>query len=94
MAVRSALGASPRALRRLVAGRGLRIAAAGVVAGLAATVLGARALAAVSFGVVPLDAATLAVVSGGLALLASMTCWVPARRAASTDPSELLRSGE
>ena len=94
MAIRSALGASPRALRRLVAGRGLRIAAAGVVAGLAATVLGARALAAVSFGVVPLDAATLAVVSGGLALLASMTCWVPARRAASTDPSELLRSGE
>ena len=39
LAIRSALGASPHALRRLVAGRGLRIAAAGVVTGLAATAL-------------------------------------------------------
>ena len=94
MAIRSALGASPRALRRLVAGRGLRMAAAGVVTGLAATAFGTRALAAVLFGVAPLDPATLATVAGGLALLAVMACWIPARRAASTEPSELLRSGE
>ena len=94
MAIRSALGASPHALRRLVAGRGLRIAAAGVVTGLGATALGARALAAVLFGVAPLDPVTLATVSGGLALLAVTACWIPARRAASTDPSKLLRSGE
>ena len=94
MAIRSALGASPHALRRLVAARGLRIAAAGLVTGLAATALGARALAAVLFGVAPLDPVTLATVSGGLALLAVAACWIPARRAASTDPSEMLRSGE
>ena len=94
MAIRAALGASPYALRRLVAGRGLRIAAAGVVTGLAATALGARALAAVLFGVAPLDPVTLATVCGGLALLALMACWIPARRAASTDPSEMLRRGE
>ena len=94
MAIRSALGASPHALRRLVAGRGLRIAAAGLVAGLAATALGARALAAVLFGVAPLDPVTLGAVSGGLALLAVLACWIPARRAASTDPAEILRSGE
>ena len=94
LAIRSALGASPRALRRLVAGRGLRLAAAGVVAGLAATAVGARALAAVLFGVAPLDPVTLAAVSGGLGLLALTTCWIPARRAASADPAELLRSGE
>ncbi len=94
LAIRSALGASPHALRRLVAARGLRLAAAGVVTGLAVTALGARALAAVSFGVAPLDPVTLATVSGGLALLALVTCWIPARRAASTDPSEVLRSGE
>ena len=94
MAIRSALGVSPHALRRLVAGRGLRIAAAGLVTGLAATALGARALAAVLFGVAPLDPITLATVSGGLALLALTACWIPARRAASTDPSEVLRSGE
>ncbi|MCY4638073.1 MAG: ABC transporter permease [Acidobacteria bacterium] len=94
MAIRSALGASPHALRRLVAGRGLRIAAAGLVAGLAATALGARALAAVLFGVAPLDPVTLATVAGGLALLAVLSCWIPARRAASADPAEVLRSGE
>ena len=94
MAIRSALGASPRALGRLVAGRGLRIAAAGVVTGLAATALGARALAAVLFGVAPLDPVTLATVAGGLALLALAACWIPARQAASTDPSEAIRSAE
>ena len=94
MAIRSALGASPHALQRLVAGRGLRLAGAGLVTGLAATALGARALAAVLFGVAPLDPVTLAMVSGGLALLAALACWIPARRAASTDPAEMLRSGE
>ena len=70
MAIRSALGASPRARRRLVLTRGLRLAAVGVVTGLVAIAMGARALAAVLFGVAPLDPATLATVSGGLALLA------------------------
>lgn len=94
MAIRSALGATPHALRRLVAERGLRIAAVGLVAGLAATALGARALAAVLFGVAPLDPVTLGTVSGGLALLAVLACWISARRAASADPAEMLRSGE
>ncbi|MDE2907407.1 MAG: ABC transporter permease [Acidobacteriota bacterium] len=94
MAIRSALGASPHALRRLVAGRGLRMAAAGVVMGLVATALGARALGSVLFGVEPLDPVTLATVCGGLVLLAGLACWIPARRAASNDPSETLRSGE
>ena len=92
MAIRSALGASPHALRRLVAGRGLR----------------RRAWARVSprppwerapwpqccSASPPLDPVTLATVSGGLALLAVMTCWIPSQRATSTDPSEVRRSGE
>ena len=94
LAIRLALGASPHVLRRLVAARGLRIAAAGLVTGLAATALGARALAAVLFGVAPLDPLTLATVAGGLALLAGLACWIPARRAASADPLETLKSGE
>ncbi|MXY23265.1 MAG: ABC transporter permease [Acidobacteria bacterium] len=94
MAIRSALGASPRALRRLVAWRGLRLAATGIVAGLAATALGTQALAAVLYGVSPLDPVTVAAVAGVLALVAGMACWIPARRAAATDPSEMLRSGE
>ena len=94
MAIRSALGASPRAQRRLVAGRGLRIAATGVVTGLAASALGGRALAGALFGVAPLDPVTLAAVAGGLTLVAVVACWIPARRAATKDPTEMLRSGE
>ncbi len=94
MAIRAALGASPPTLRRLVASRGLRLVAAGLVAGLGATALGAQALAAVLFGVPPLDPVTLAAVSGGLVLVAVMACWIPARRAAATDPWKMLRSGE
>jgi len=48
----------------------------------------------VLFDVAPLDPVTLAAVSGGLALLAVLACWIPARRAASADPAEALRSGE
>ncbi len=94
MAIRSALGASPPALRRLVLTRGLRLAAVGVIAGLVAAAIGTRALAAVLFGVAPLDPLTLATVSSGLVLLAVLACWIPAQRAAATDPSEMLRSGE
>ena len=94
MAIRSALGASPRALRRLILTRGLRLAAVGVVTRLVATAMGTRALAAVLFGVAPLDPLTLATVAGGLVLVAVMACWIPAQRAASTDLPEMLRSGE
>ncbi len=93
MAIRSALGASPRALRRLVAGRGLRLAALGGVTGLVASALGTRALAPVLFGIDPLDPLTLVTVSGGLAVLVVVACWIPARRAASTNPSETFRIG-
>ena len=65
-----------------------------MAAGLVATAVGTRALAAVLFGVAPLDPVTLASVSGGLALLAVLACWIPARRAAFADPAEALRSCE
>ena len=91
MAIRSALGASPHALRRLVAGRGLRLAALGGVTGLVGSALGTRALAPVLFGIDPLDPLTLGTVSGGLAVLVVVACWIPARRAASTNPSEMFR---
>ena len=91
MAIRSALGASPHALRRLVAGRGLRLATLGGVTGLVGSALGTRALAPVLFGIDPLDPLTLVTVSGGLAVLVVAVCWIPARRAASTNPSETFR---
>ena len=62
---------------------------AGALALLSALLFGATALL---FGLPELFLA--AVVCAGLVLLAGLACWIPARRAASNDPSETLRSGE
>ena len=89
--VRVALGADPAGIRRLVLGRGARLAAAGLVVGLAGALALGRLIQALLFGVSPFDAATLLavpVVLGGMTILAS---WVPARRAMRLDPVSALR---
>jgi predicted permease len=91
IAVRMALGAQPRTIRGLAIGAGLRLAAIGVVVGLIAALAGGRALRALLFEVSPSDPATIAatgVVLLGAALLAS---WLPARRATTVSPAEVLR---
>jgi putative ABC transport system permease protein len=44
------------------------------------------------FGVTAWDVPTIAAVSGGLAVSALAASYFPARRAASVDPAEALRS--
>ena len=43
------------------------------------------------FGVSPLDPATLASVAAGLAAVALIACWLPARRVTGIDPARALR---
>ena len=89
--VRLALGADPSGIRRLVLGRGARLAVAGLAIGLAAALGLGRVIRSLLFGVTPFDAATLIavpVVLGGMALIAS---WVPARRAMRLDPVRAMR---
>ncbi|HYE91654.1 MAG TPA: FtsX-like permease family protein, partial [Terriglobales bacterium] len=91
LAVRMALGARPGEVRRLVVRSGLQLAGVGVVVGLAAALAGGRALRALLFEVSPTDPITVAavgVVLVGAALLAS---WIPARRATTVSPAEVLR---
>ena len=52
----------------------------------------ATSFAALLFGVSPVDPATYAAVSAGLAAAALLACYLPARRAASVDPVTALRS--
>ncbi len=89
--VRAALGASRREIVGLVLRQGMKLAAIGMAAGLAATFALTRFMARLLYGVQPTDAVTLAGVAlllGGIALLA---CYIPARRATAVDPVDALR---
>jgi predicted permease len=92
LGIRLALGAQPRAVYQLVMKEAGWLAAGGIAIGLACAVAAATLMHSLLFGVRSWDLSTLAavaVVLGGSALLAS---YVPARRAASLDPVDVLRS--
>jgi putative ABC transport system permease protein len=89
-AIRVALGAPRAAVRRLVLGQGVRLAAAGTAAGLALAVVGTRLLQGLLHGVEPLDAATFSgaiVVVLALSLTAAL---LPALRASRVNAAEVL----
>jgi putative ABC transport system permease protein len=92
MGLRMALGARPSDVLRLVTGHGVRLAAVGIVLGLAAAFWVTRLLESLLFGVSTTDPVTfgsIAVLLGGVALLASV---IPARRATRADPMAVLRT--
>jgi ABC-type antimicrobial peptide transport system permease subunit len=89
--VRSALGALPRDILRLIAVHGVRLAGLGLVAGLAGALLLRRFLERLLFGVTPTDPRTLGGVALVLAAVAVAACLVPAMRALRVSPMEVLR---
>jgi putative ABC transport system permease protein len=89
--IRMALGASPRDVVGMVLRQGVRLAAAGVVVGLAGALAITRAIATLLFGIGPRDPWTLAALSAALTAVALLACYVPARRATHVDPIRALR---
>jgi putative ABC transport system permease protein len=89
--IRMALGAQGRDVLRLVLGRGLLLACAGIACGLACALAVTRVMSSLLFGVGVRDPATFAAVGALLALVALVACLVPARRAAKVDPMVALR---
>ena len=92
IAVRMALGARPVDVRRMVSRQAAVLVAIGVMTGLAGAVALTRVLGALLFGVSPLDLASLVGAALLLASVALAASWVPARRAASLDPAQALRT--
>ena len=90
--IRMALGARGTQVAGLVVGQSVRLAAAGVVLGLAGAVATTRILRSLLFEVSPTDALTLGSVSVLLVLLAAGASYLPARRAARVDPVDALRN--
>jgi predicted permease len=89
--VRMAVGAQPRRIVRMVVRSGLMHAIIGSALGLAAALIGTRALTSALFDVSPGDPATLGLATLALLAVALVACWLPARRAAAIDPLEAIR---
>ena len=90
--IRFALGAAPGSVRRIVLSRGARLAAVGLVAGLAAALAASRLATPLLFGVSPVDPLSFAAAALLLAAAVLTASAVPAERAARVDPMTALRS--
>jgi predicted permease len=90
--IRMALGAEEGDIVRMVLGSGLKLTLTGIAIG-AALALGLTAiLSRVLYGLAPSSAPIFALVILLLLCVASIACWLPARRAARVNPIETLRA--
>jgi len=90
--IRIALGAERRNILRLVLTQGLTLAAIGTGIGLIASAIAVRLMSSMLYGVRPTDPVAFAVSAALVILVALAACYFPARRAASVDPMQALRS--
>jgi putative ABC transport system permease protein len=90
--VRMALGATPRDALALVLARGGILTVIGIVLGTVAALGATRMLAGLLYGISPTDPMTFTVVPVLLALVALVACYLPARRATRVDPTVALRA--
>jgi putative ABC transport system permease protein len=89
--VRTALGAQPRDIVRLVLRQALLLAGGGLLVGLAVSAAAVKSLSTFLYGVTTHDWVTFAAVPLALAIVTAVACVVPARRAARVDPLRALR---
>ncbi len=90
--VRVALGAGTGDVSRMIIGEGVRLAAAGIVLGLALALAGARLLSALLYRVSPTDPMVFLSIPVVLVATALLASYLPARRAARVDPVIALRA--
>jgi putative ABC transport system permease protein len=90
LAIRTALGARPAHLVRMVLTRALSLAAVGVAAGTVGAILTTRAISGLLFGVTPTDPATYVAVAALLVLVALIAGALPAIRAVRIDTQRAL----
>jgi putative ABC transport system permease protein len=89
--IRMALGASTQSVTRLIFSQGVRLTLLGLASGLFLSVVCARALSGLLFGVSTMDTGTHASVVALLGLVGAIAAWLPVRRAIAVDPVVLFR---
>ncbi len=90
--LRMALGAQTADVRRLFLRRGLVLTLTGIAVGIGAAMFLTRVMAALLFGVAPTDPITYVGASVGLAAIALLATYLPARHASGIDPIAALRA--
>ncbi|HEX3986198.1 MAG TPA: ABC transporter permease [Acidobacteriaceae bacterium] len=91
IALRMALGATRNGVVALVVREGAVLAGIGLVVGLVGAYFVGRAMQSMLFGVDALDVRAFGSVGAILLAAALLACYLPARRAASTEPMRVLR---
>jgi predicted permease len=92
LGIRMALGADRTRVRSLVLGQGIRLTIVGILLGVMGAFATTRVLTRLLYGTSPADPIAIGgaiLVLAGVTLIAS---WMPARRAAATDPAVVLRN--
>jgi putative ABC transport system permease protein len=92
LGVRQALGASPRAVARLVTGEVARLLAAGLVLGLAGAASAAFSFRAQLYGVSAADPIAYGAALLTVSIAVALAGWLPVRRATRVNPAEALRA--
>ena len=92
LSIRVALGAQRGDVLRMVLRQGLVLAAVGILLGAIGSFYAARLFESMLYGVTATDPAAFAGVVLGLALVALVASWMPARRAAGAQAMDVLRS--
>lgn len=92
--VRIALGARAQDVLAMVLGEGAVLFAIALPIALAGVWAATRALQSLLFGVAPTDPGTIALAALALAAATAVACYLPARRAASVDPTTAIRGGD
>ncbi len=91
LGIRMALGASRASVLSLILTNVMLVIGAGLVAGLALSMVSVRAISSLLFGLSPYDATTMLGAAGVLVFVALLAGLKPAWRAAHVDPTEALR---
>jgi ABC-type antimicrobial peptide transport system permease subunit len=92
MAVRLAIGGSPRHVLRLIVSHVSLVVGLGISLGLAGALTTARSMRGLLFEIEPWDPLSQTATIAALGLVAVAAAWIPTRRAMRVDPAIVLRT--